>query len=80
MPSGREKSTCSNPSTTVKTTATTLDADETDILIELFGTHAAPLAKFYKTPARAMDYFYYSVLPTSQPEADTPAEPSAPII
>ncbi len=64
---------------TVKTVATTLDADETDILIELFGVYAALLAKYYKTPERVLDYFDFSVLPTSQPEADdADAEPVTP--
>ncbi|MBC7447951.1 MAG: hypothetical protein H7330_07810 [Hymenobacteraceae bacterium] len=63
----------------VKTTSTTLDADETDLLIELFGAYATLLAAFYRTPERALDYFDFSVLPASQrqSEADAPADSPA---
>ena len=58
----------------VRTASTELAADETDILVELFGTYAALLAEYYKTPERAMDYFDFSVLPQSYRlhEDDTP--------
>jgi hypothetical protein len=61
----------------VKTTGTDLDAEETDLLVELFGVYAALLAKYYKTPERVEDYFDFSVLPPSQrqSEADTPDAP-----
>lgn len=57
----------------VKSAAGSLDADETDLLVELFGVYAALLAHYYKTPERAEAYFDFSVLPRSQrqPEADT---------
>ena len=60
----------------VKTTSTDLDADETDLVIELFGVYAALLAEYYRTPERALDYFDFSVLPRSQrqSEADSAAE------
>jgi hypothetical protein len=63
----------------VKTAAGSLDADETDLLVELFGVYAALLAYYYKTPERAEAYFDFSVLPRSQrqPEADA-TEPSLP--
>lgn len=56
----------------VKSAAGSLDADETDLLVELFGVYAALLAHYYKTPERAEAYFDFSVLPRSQrqPEAD----------
>ena len=65
----------------VKTSGTILDADETDILIELFGTYATLLAAYYKTPERAMDYFDFSVLPRSQRQSeadDTDPAPTPP--
>ncbi len=40
-----------------KTTRTILDADETDMLIELFGAYATLLAAFYRAPERALEYF-----------------------
>ena len=49
----------------VKTTGIDLDADETDLLTELFGVYAALLAHYYKTPERAAQYFDFSVLPPS---------------
>jgi hypothetical protein len=67
----------------VRTAGTDLDAEETDILVELFGVYAALLAHYYKTPERVADYFDFSVLPPSarQPEADDaepqPAPPTA---
>lgn len=58
----------------VKTAADSLDTDETDLLVELFGVYASLLAHYYKTPERAEAYFDFSVLPRfqRQPEADTP--------
>ena len=53
----------------VKTASTTLDADETDLLVELFGAYAALLAHYYKTPERAETYFDFSMLPHNQPAA-----------
>ena len=63
----------------VKTAGTDLDADETDLLTELFGVYAALLAHYYKTPERAAQYFDFSVLPPSrrQSEADD-ASPTKP--
>jgi len=63
----------------VKTAGTNLDADETDILVELFGVYAALLAEYYKTPERVADYFDFSVLPPSyhQSEADDTAPRAA---
>ena len=57
----------------VKTAATTLDADETDLLVELFGAYTAVLAYYYKTPERAETYFDFSMLPHRQPTAATGA-------
>lgn len=57
----------------VKTAATTLDADETDLLVELFGAYTALLAHYYKTPERAETYFDFSMLPHNQPSAATGA-------
>lgn len=64
----------------VKTSGTDLDADETDLLTELFGVYAALLAFYYKTPEKAETYFDFSVLPRSQrqPEADAAPGTSAP--
>ena len=53
----------------VKSASTDLDADETDLLVELFGAYTALLAYYYKTPERAATYFDFSVLPHNQPEA-----------
>jgi hypothetical protein len=53
----------------VKTANTDLDADETDLLVELFGAYTALLAHYYKTPERAATYFDFSMLPHNQPEA-----------
>ena len=52
-----------------------LDADETDLLVELFGAHTDLLAHYYKTPERVETYFDFSVLPQSQrqPAADATA-------
>ena len=55
----------------VKTAITTLDADETDLLVELFGAYTALLAYYYKTPERAETYFDFSMLPHRQPAAAT---------
>jgi hypothetical protein len=55
----------------VKTAGTDLRADETDILVELFGVYAALLAHYYKEPERVADYFDFSVLPPSYHKADT---------
>lgn len=62
----------------VKSASTDLDADETDILVELFGVYAALLASYYKTPERVADYFDFSVLPPSyrQTEADPAPTPA----
>ena len=56
----------------VKSASTDLDADETDLLVELFGAYTALLAHYYKTPERAETYFDFSVLPRGphQPAAD----------
>ena len=58
----------------VKSASTDLDADETDLLVELFGAYTALLAHYYKTPERAATYFDFSVLPHAQhqPAADAP--------
>lgn len=63
----------------MKTAVGNLDADETDLLVELFGVYATLLAHYYKTPERAETYFDFSVLPRSQrqPEADA-SEPGLP--
>jgi hypothetical protein len=50
----------------VKSASTDLDADETDLLVELFGAYAALLAHYYKTPERVETYFDFSVLPHGQ--------------
>jgi len=66
--------------TLVKTASTGLDADETDLLTELFGAYAALLAHYYRTPERVADYFDFSVLPPSArgtADAPAPAGPSA---
>jgi hypothetical protein len=64
----------------VKSAAGNLDADETDLLVELFGVYTALLAHYYKTPERAEAYFDFSVLPRSQrePEADAPGSGGSP--
>ena len=61
----------------VKTASTTLDADETDLLVELFGAYTALLAHYYKTPERAETYFDFSMLPHNQPAAATGASAGA---
>ena len=58
----------------VKTAGTDLDADETDLLTELFGVYAALLAHYYKTPERAAEYFDFSVLPPSYRSSDEDAD------
>ena len=50
----------------VKLASSDLDADETDLLMELFGMHTALLAHYYKTPERVETYFDFSMLPHSQ--------------
>ena len=59
----------------VKLASSDLDADETDLLMELFGMHTALLAHYYKTPERVETYFDFSMLPHSQrqPAADATA-------
>ncbi len=59
----------------VKSASSDLDADETDLLVELFGAYTALLARNYRTPERVAAYFDFSVLPRSQrqPEADATA-------
>jgi hypothetical protein len=57
----------------VKTAAGSLDADETDLLVELFGVYATLLAHYYKTPERAEAYFDFSVLPPSYHSSDEEA-------
>lgn len=59
----------------VKSASTNLDADETDLLVELFGAYTALLAHYYKTPERAATYFDFSMLPHNQPEAAEAASP-----
>jgi len=49
----------------VKSASSDLDADETDLLVELFGAYNALLAHYYKTPERVETYFDFSVLPHS---------------
>lgn len=64
----------------VKTSGTDLDADETDLLTELFGVYAALLAHYYRTPEKAEAYFDFSVLPPSyhaSGEEDTPSASTA---
>jgi len=62
----------------VKTAGTDLDADETDLLTELFGVYAALLAHYYKTPERAAAYFDFSALPPSYRSADEDADAPVP--
>ncbi|MGY3089267.1 hypothetical protein ACVWYF_002307 [Hymenobacter sp. UYAg731] len=62
----------------VKSASTDLDADETDLLVELFGAYTALLAYYYKTPERAATYFDFSMLPHNQPEALAGAPGAAP--
>jgi len=62
----------------VKTAGSDLEADETDILVELFGVYAALLAHYYKTPERVADYFDFSVLPPSYRADAADAEGPAP--
>ena len=64
----------------VKSASTDLDADETDLLVELFGAYTALLAYYYKTPERAETYFDFSMLPHNQPSAatGTSSEPTKP--
>ena len=59
----------------MKSASSDLDADETDLLVELFGAYTALLAHYYKTPERVETYFDFSVLPhsQSQPATDTTA-------
>ncbi|GAB3852711.1 hypothetical protein GCM10028822_20730 [Hymenobacter terrigena] len=59
----------------VKSASSDLDADETDLLIELFGAYTALLAHYYRTPERVATYFDFSVLPHGQhqPAADAAA-------
>lgn len=59
----------------VKSASSDLDADETDLLVELFGAYTALLAHYYKTPERVETYFDFSVLPHSQHQ---PADAIAP--
>ena len=56
----------------MKSTSSDLDADETDLLVELFGAYTAPLVHYYKTPERVETYFDFSMLSHSQrqPAAD----------
>ena len=56
----------------VESASIDLDADETDLLVELFGAYTALLAHYYKTLERAETYFDFSVLPRGphQPAAD----------
>ena len=49
-----------------KSTSSDLDADETDLLMELFGAYTTLLAHYYKTPERVETYFDFSMLPQSQ--------------
>ena len=49
----------------MKSASSDLDADETDLLVELFGAYTALLAHYYKTPERVETYFDFSVLPHS---------------
>ena len=62
----------------VKTASTDLDADETDLLVELFGAYTALLAHYYKTPERAATYFDFSMLPHNQPEASAASPDGSP--
>lgn len=57
------------------TASSDLAADETDLLIELFGAYAALLAYYYRTPERVADYFDFSML-TRRANPDT-EEPTA---
>ena len=50
----------------VKSASSDLDADETDLLMELFGAYTTLLAHYYKTPERVETYFDFSMLPQSQ--------------
>ena len=64
----------------VKSASSDLDADETDLLVELFGAYTALLAHYYRTPERVETYFDFSVLPHSQrqPAADAVAAGARP--
>ncbi|WP_310392607.1 hypothetical protein [Hymenobacter sp.] len=64
----------------VKSASADLNADETDLLVELFGAYAALLAFYYKTPERVETYFDFSLLPhPPRPDADaTPAPAPGP--
>jgi hypothetical protein len=64
----------------VKSASSDLDADETDLLVELFGVYTALLAHYYKTPERVATYFDFSVLPHGQrqPAADAPVPDTQP--
>jgi hypothetical protein len=57
----------------VKSASTDLDADETDLLVELFGAYTALMAYYYRTPERTANYFDFSMLPHNQPAADEKA-------
>ena len=50
----------------MKSASSDLDADETYLLVELFGAYTALPAHYYKTPERVEAYFDFSVLPQSQ--------------
>lgn len=56
----------------MKSASTDLDADETDLLVELYGAYAALLAFYYKTSERVETYFDFLVLRHGprQPAAD----------
>ncbi len=62
----------------VKAASTDLDADETDLLVELFGAYTALLALYYKTPERVETHFNFSVLPHAQRQSA--AEAIAPVV
>ena len=57
----------------MKSASSDLDADETYLLVELFGAYTALLAHYYKTPERVEAYFDFSVLPQSQRQPATDA-------
>ena len=57
----------------MKSASSDLDADETNLLVELFGAYNALLAHYYKTPERVKTYFDFSVLPHSQRQPDAAA-------
>ena len=57
----------------MKLASSDLDADETDLLVELFGAYTALLAHFYKTPERVETYFDFSMLLHSQRQPATNA-------